>query len=109
VSSETPIRTYSQLDGSGNTFTDQKPFVVDAKALSVRWSCRQPGEGLRCYLCGHRFEVGDVCRWVYAGEQKVSGRGLLNFLTCKDCDGPDILARWVAHCEILEDLYWWAI
>jgi hypothetical protein len=42
-----------------------------------------------CDICGHKFQVGDGYRWVYA-----SKGGLCNFFTCDMCDkGNDELIK----------------
>lgn len=86
------------------SFTDQKQRVATAEDLSRRWSARRPGEGFRCYLCGHKFQVGDRWRWIWASQ-----RGVINPLVCEKCDGPDVLDRWVEHAKRLHTAYWWAL
>jgi hypothetical protein len=88
-------------------FTDQKPQIATEEDLKRRWSARKPGEAFRCYLCGHRFQVGDTWRWVYANGTPGSRFG--NFLVCPSCDGPDVLERWVKHGQEAKNKYWWLI
>ena len=73
----------------GNTmsFTDQKPRYATEEECNASWNHRKNGARFRCYLCGHRFVVGDYWRWVYMGDV---GRGFTNFLTCEKCDGPNV-------------------
>jgi hypothetical protein len=51
-------------------------------------------------MCGHKFEVGDVWRWLYS-------KTTINPLICEKCDGPDVLERWVAHVKRGLEVYWW--
>lgn len=87
-------------------FTDQKPRIATEQDLKARWSCRKPGEGFRCYLCGHRFQVGETWRFVFANSTKGAFH---NFLVCPSCDGPDVLERWVKHCQEAKEKYWWLL
>lgn len=77
------------------SFTDQRSQVVTDKDV-------KPGERFRCHLCGHKFAVGDVWRWVYS-----CGHALPNFITCFACDGPDVLNKWVAANEEARRRFWW--
>lgn len=86
------------------SFTDQKQRKATKADLQARWGARPQGERFRCYLCGHKFEEGDLWRWVYAG-----GRKLLNFLVCDACDGEDVLDRWEEANANLKKQYWWAL
>ena len=85
-------------------FTDQKPRIATAEECQAPWSGGKLGKYFRCYLCGHKFAVGDRWRWVYA-----ISIHLPNFSVCEGCDGPDVLARWKAANEELEQRFWWAI
>jgi hypothetical protein len=86
-----------------SSFTDQKPRVAIAADLAMRWGNAEPGARFRCYLCGHRFKVGDVWRWVCG-----SGAGVVNFFTCETCDGDDVLARFLdANREHRTRFWWW--
>jgi hypothetical protein len=85
-------------------FTDQKPQTATENDLKLRWSCGKPGERFRCYLCGHKFQVGDTWRFVYSNSTP-GATG--NFLVCDKCDGPDVLDRWVKHCEAARTQFWW--
>jgi hypothetical protein len=88
------------------SFTDQKPRVVTEKDLSTRWGGGKPGKKFRCFLCGKKFEIGDIWRWVYANHSNI---GFGNFFVCADCDGPDVLERWEKNCAILKTRYWWIL
>lgn len=83
------------------SFTDQKPFVVTAELRKAPWRGYSDGRAFRCYLCGYPFVEGDTARWVFS-PQKWG-----NFFTCQDCDGPDVLDRWVRTNEDLERRCWW--
>ena len=87
-----------------SAWLDGKPQVATEADLQARWSFGKPGENFRCYLCGHKFRVGDIWRFVYSG-----GVGLMNFTVCETCDGPDVLERWKAHNEDLKRRFWWAL
>lgn len=83
-----------------------QPMVVTEEHLKARWGGGRPGERFRCYLCGHRFEVGDRWRW-----QFTSGR-TMNFMVCGPCDGPDVVERWEAFNDELDALCeraWWFV
>ena len=81
-------------------FTSQLPQTVTEEHLKLPWSGSP--ENFRCYLCGHRFEVGDRWRFLLA-----SHLGTINPLVCGFCDGPDVLERWVAHYKDAKQKYWW--
>jgi len=84
------------------SFVDQKPRVATEKDVQAKWGPRESGDGFRCYMCGHRFEVGDVWRWVYA-----VSRSCINFLVCEKCDGENVLDRWVMQNEEAGQRFWW--
>ena len=67
------------------SFTDGKPFTATEAQCKGPWLGRPNGELFRCFLCGHKFEPGDVVRWQYTND--VSGAGG-NPLVCEKCDGP---------------------
>jgi len=96
------------------SFTDQKPQVATERDLKAKWGGHGPGEKFRCYLCGYKFKVGDVWRWVYGDNRQVKdldGKtwGVCNFMTCEDCDGDDVLDRWVKANEELHCRFWWTL
>jgi hypothetical protein len=82
------------------SFTDQKPRIATADDLKANWGGSPSGQRFRCYMCGHRFVVGDQWRWV-------SGKGTINFLVCAECDGPDIFVRWTEHVAESQKRFWW--
>lgn len=71
------------------SFTDQKPRVATEDDIKESWSGVKAGKRFYCRLCGYRFQVGDVWRWVHAGNIH-----RLNLLVCEKCDGEDVLERW---------------
>lgn len=92
-------------------FTNGKPHIATADDLTRPWGGARDGSRFRCYLCGHRFGVGDVYRWVFTNSIKGAASG--NPFTCEACDGPDVIARWTAHCEEFArdkgDKWWWLV
>lgn len=80
-------------------FTDQKPRVATAEDVKAPWSGIEGGKRFYCYLCGHKFQVGDTWRWVYAGKEH-----LCNLIVCSSCDGEDVLERWVKWWQEWEQL-----
>jgi hypothetical protein len=85
-------------------FTNQKQRVATEHDVNARWNFGKPGERFRCYLCGKKFIVGDLWRWVCT-----SGLGVINLMTCDSCDGPDVKERFVAANVELRERFWWAI
>ena len=104
------------------SFTDQQPRIATEEDCKASWSGHKNGAHFRCYLCGHKFQVGDQWRWINANSRSfVSPKdgktyGLPNLLVCDSCDdaeGPQdndrILNEWVdAHIE-LNERFWWAV
>lgn len=88
------------------SFTDQKQQPATAEHLTCPWGGRRDGSRFRCYLCGHRFKVGDLWRWVMDNDGKSRG-GCGNFMVCASCDGSDVRERWWAHCSVGLERYWW--
>jgi len=84
-------------------FTDQKKRVATDKDLNTKWSFGKPGENFRCYICGYRFVLGDIWRWVYACHV-----GRINFLVCEKCDCDNVLDKWVCHTDRCKEVYWWS-
>ena len=60
------------------------------------------GTVFRCYICGYTFTVGDYWR-------NVNGKqiGLPDFLTCANCDGPQVSDTWQKHIDAAGDRFWW--
>jgi hypothetical protein len=84
------------------SFTDQKRRVATEQETKARWSGAPPGENFRCYLCGHKFKVGDGWRFVF-------GQKSPNFMVCDSCDGSDVLDRWKEMCRVAKEKYWYFI
>lgn len=84
------------------SFTDQKPRKATEEDLKAKWGGVPDGKLFRCYLCGHKFEIGDIWRWVHA-------KVFHNFLVCEKCDGEDVLDKWNKHIEELKTKYWFVI
>ena len=89
------------------SFTDQKPFIVTEEICNSRWSGGARGKYFRCNLCGHRFVLGDVVRWIYSNHVKGAGG---NPLVCGKCDGPnsEVITKWKKLTEEFKsDKFWW--
>lgn len=86
------------------SFTDQKPRIATVEEVNARWGGSAPGKRFRCYLCGHKFQVGDTWRWVYCG-----GLGVCNLKVCISCDSPDVKEKWIAHNKEAKQKFWWFI
>lgn len=89
------------------SFTDGKARIATEEDLQIRWGGADPGVRFRCYLCGRKFEVGDVWRFVYDNDER--GKGCGNFLTCSGCDGVDVRERWWSARVELNERFWWAL
>lgn len=87
------------------SFTDQKPRIATAEACKQTWGGGKDGKYFRCYLCGHKFEVGDQYRWVYTNNVKGAGG---NPMVCKACDGTneEVISKWKTMCEEAITKYW---
>ena len=72
------------------SFTDQKPRIATEQDVTAPWAGAKNGKYFRCYLCGHKFKVGDQYRFVF-------GQTLGNFMVCQDCDSEDIMQKWASH------------
>lgn len=94
-------------------FTDQKPRKATEDDLKAKWNGKGPGEDFRCGLCGYRFKLGDIWRWVNSGRRNFKDGdktwGVCNFMTCEDCDGDDVLDRWVQANEEAHRRFWWLL
>lgn len=84
------------------SFTDQKPRVVTDSDIHASWGGYKNGERFRCFICGHKFKVGDIWRWVHAPP-------LMNFFVCESCDCDNIVEVWKERHNELETKYWWLI
>jgi hypothetical protein len=95
------------------SFTDQKRRVATDNDLTRHWSGEPNGKRFRCYLCGVKFKAGDGWRWVYSAGATFtteSGKwGMINFMTCDPCDGPDVIDRWVKLHEEFHQPKFWAL
>jgi hypothetical protein len=94
------------IDVDSTNFTRGKPFVVTADDCAKRWSGGKNGIYFRCYLCGHKFQPGDVARWQYTND--IPGAGG-NPMVCADCDGTkeEIVAKFRAMHEESKGRMWW--
>lgn len=86
------------------SFTDGKPRIATAEDLVAKWN-GDPAN-FRCRLCGHRFRLGDVWRWVFANAAHSEVRHG-NFLVCAQCDGPNVLMRAAEQEREAEQRFWW--
>jgi len=84
------------------SFTDGKQRIATEEDVTAKWCLGKPGEKFCCYLCGHKFVVGDKWRFVSACHKK-----LLNFIVCEKCDGADVLDRWVELNKMIREKLWW--
>jgi hypothetical protein len=88
-----------------NRIKDQRPHVATQEDCQAPWGGEEGGARFRCYLCGYKFEVGDIWRFVYGNDGDGSGFG--NFLTCERCDCEDIREKWKKHTQEAETKFWW--
>ena len=89
------------------SFMDGKPLVATEKHCKSWGGSRENGSKFRCYLCGHKFVVGDVWRFQYVNDIK-GAYG--NPLVCENCDEGHEKTRkkWVKLCKQYEsDKFWW--
>ena len=77
------------------SFTNQKPQVVTKESIK---------QINRCYLCGEPLHVGEYYRWVYMG-----GQGVVNFITCEECDGDDVKERFIVMNKEFKKRFWWTL
>lgn len=68
------------------SFTDQKPRIATEGDVKAPWNGSKNGKYFRCYLCGHKFQVGDYFRFVF--------HKFGNILVCQSCDKDDPVAKW---------------
>ena len=87
-------------------FGDQKPFEVTQDRIDAPWDGKHVTKGgewhphLRCRLCGHKFKLGDIARWV-------NSKSIVNFFTCEKCDGDDVDERATKHYQESETTHWY--
>jgi len=86
------------------SFVDGKPRIATEEDLKRRWS--GDPKNFRCYLCGHKFQVGDRWRFLYMNSDDTTGA--FNALICGACDGPDVIARWKSQYARIRQIAWWA-
>jgi hypothetical protein len=85
------------------SFTDGQQRVATEEDVKAHWGGAANGRRFRCYLCGHKFVVGDKWRFVYAnGSSPAYG----NFIVCSECDNGNVLEKWNKLNEELKK-YWW--
>lgn len=78
---------------------DQKPQVATEDDVHGNWGGGADGKYFRCYLCGHRFAIGDYWRWIYTP--------IGNLTVCAECDGPDVIEKWRRMHEEAHERFWW--
>ncbi len=91
------------------SFTDGKPFTVTAEDVHRPWNGGVNGKYFRCYLCGHKFKIGDVARWQFTND--VPGVGG-NPMVCQKCDGTkeEIVTKWKQmHAERHGRMWWFCL
>lgn len=87
------------------SFTDQKPFTVIQEDMERNW-CGRWLEVFRCYLCGHKFKLGDTVRWVFTNF--ISGLPPGNPFVCGDCNGDNVLEKMKSrHANAKSGKYWY--
>lgn len=96
------------------SFTNGKPFFVNAVEMSYAWSGARDGRNFRCQVCGRFFGVGDYAIFVYAnGSGSPAKCG--NFLACSTADGPvhgtkaEMLTAIADAEKLIDERYWWAL
>lgn len=94
--SDTEIQTGSK------DFTKGCPFRVTEADVQTRWAGQKPGSGTSflCAWCGHRFQAGDVARWVYTNHKDRLIGG--NPFICSNCDGDDCVSRLLVKAQEVE-------
>ena len=91
------------------SFMDGIPRTVTEKDLTLSWSGGKNGKYFRCRMCGYKFRLDDIFRFVYTNN--LSGYGG-NPIVCEQCDGDDVIDRWKKMCDEyknIEHKYWWFI
>lgn len=84
------------------TLLDGKFKIVTSEILKAPWGGSFDGSRFRCYMCGHKFVLKDLFRFLYAAEKNA-----MNCLICEACDGPDVLERWVKQYNEAKTRFWW--
>jgi hypothetical protein len=77
---------------------DGKPTTATEEHLRAPWMGGKNGKYFRCAMCGYRFKLGDVFRFVFTNDMPKAGG---NPIVCQQCDGPncDVRAAWQKKCE----------
>lgn len=91
------------------SFTDQKPFIVTKKIINQPWGGRSNGKHFKCHMCGHKFKIGDIVRWVFTNDIEGAGG---NPLVCKNCDGTNeqVREKWKfmnMEFNLMKSKWWW--
>lgn len=85
--------------------------VADEQVCTAPWGGRKggrKGEHFRCYLCGHRFVVGEGYRLVMGnGKRTADGLACRNLITCDACDGADVVDRFAKMVDEARTRFWW--
>ncbi len=79
------------------SFTDQKRWEATEHDIETRWGS---SKGLWCYLCSHKFDVGEGIRWIYMNSESPSYG---NFMVCDECDTEDVKEIWREANKLLVD------
>jgi hypothetical protein len=83
---------------------DQKSRIATEEDVPGSWNGYKDGRRFRCYICGHKFKIGDRWRFVYAGD-----KGYINFFVCEKCDCENIKEIWIQRNKELKEKFWWAL
>lgn len=87
-------------------FTDGNWWLATEEDCKAPWGGAKNGKNFRCALCGYKFIVGDLVRWIYG-----AGHAWCNFFTCYKCDEgneADIL-KLKKMDEEVQTKYWWFV
>jgi hypothetical protein len=86
------------------SFVDQKQHTATDTDVHGNWVGGIDGKYFRCYLCGHKFKVGDKYRWIMSNRQ-----GMGNILVCDSCDtgwNTGIIDKWEQMHKDMVNKYW---
>jgi len=89
------------------SFLDGNPTTVTAEHLKAPWMGGKNGKYFRCAMCGYRFKLGDIFRFVFTNDMPKAGG---NPIVCQVCDGPNeqVRANWAAKCnQYWSEGNWW--
>lgn len=101
-----------------NMFTEG--FTVEEEHLKQPWLGGRNGIYFRCMMCGHRFEVGDHCKWylVKATDTHLEDGTQVsapNVMVCAECEsdctmmGRSVVEVWVGICTHVYDEHWYFV